>query len=296
MNESIINDQVLAQYLLGMLSQREKEDIEERIFANDTYYNQLLLIEDELFDEYVNGHLSVEERNHFEKNFLNSSERYKKIEFAQKLRENLNRFLTKPEKNTNALSNTALIHLLAQSPNHLLAGNEFFERFDKFIRLAVLKASRRSNSTVGRGLLDDLMQDVYMKLFANDGQALKQFKGQHENSIFVFLQVIATRVVMQHRLKMMVQKRRRPELLDHPSDPLENYLEAHERQEIENVLEEVITGRNKERDKAIFKTYLFEYSQPERIALNFDLSQTRVKNIISMITKKIREKFSKKSS
>lgn len=292
MNEPIINDQVLTQYLLGMLGEKEKEDIEESIFANDTYYNQLLLIEDELFDEYANGHLSVEERYYFEKNFLNSPERYKKFEFAQKLRENLNRFLAKPEKNPNALSNTALIHLLAQSPNHLLAGNEFFERFDKFIRLAVLKASRRSNFTIGKGLLDDLMQDVYIKLFANDGRALKQYKGQNENSIFVFLQVIATRVVMHHGVKMMALKSRQTELRADSSPLSDNYLEAHERQEIDSVLEEVITGRNKERDKAIFRTYLLENSHPEYIAQHFNLSRARVSNIISMIAKKIREKFS----
>lgn len=331
MNEPIINDQILTQYLLGMLDERKKEDIEGRIFANDAYYNQLLLLEDELIDEYVHEHLSKKERKYFEKNFLLSPERYKKINFAKNLRKNLNRLLmessSKLQKLSNfaknlrenlnwllmesggksmELSNIELIKLLVHSPDNSLAWNEFYRRFDDKIRLIVQRYSQMFNPKTN---LDDLVNDFYVSLIAHDLRALKQFRGQNDNSIYTFLSHVARKVVSMDRVRLAATKRRttlqerEPGLLlvdmladPHMPNPDEKLMLESLRQEVESILDEILTNRNKERerDKAIFKMFVFEELSATNIAQRFNLSPQRVRNIIITIRKKIGEKSSKK--
>lgn len=307
MNTPMIDDQILTQYLLGMLSERDKEDIEDRIFTNDAYYNQLLLLEDELIDEYVCERLSRKERKYFEKNFLSSTERYEKIRFAKALQANLSRFLIKNDENLYELSNTELIHRITNSPNNRLAWKEFFRRFDDHIRAVVVRLSQKLNS---KDILNDLVQDVYAMLVAHDMRVLKQFKGIRESSIYVFLTLVTRSVCLMYRAKMVAMKGNRRasqkneldegfRLIDTLADPYasspdERLLLESVEQEIESVLEEVLPQKNIERNKAIFKMFVFEEMSVTNIAQRFNLSSRTVNNIITTIRKKIREKSSKK--
>jgi len=77
-------------YLLGKLADSEKEQIEQELLANDDLFEEILIVEEELADDYVAGKLSLAERADFEGHFLATPERQQNLRFAQAL----NRYVT----------------------------------------------------------------------------------------------------------------------------------------------------------------------------------------------------------
>src|ERR1051326_4710348 len=75
------------------------------------------------------------------------------------------------------------------------------EHWREFVRRTQPLVASVIINTVGRwkqpapSLVDDLIQDTYVKLFANDKKALRSIKNEHENTIFGYLKVVASNVV-----------------------------------------------------------------------------------------------------
>lgn len=69
-------------YLLGTLSQGVQQRLEERLLTEDSFYEELLLAEEELIDDYVNDVLNDDARLQFEQHFLATPERRQKLRFA----------------------------------------------------------------------------------------------------------------------------------------------------------------------------------------------------------------------
>jgi anti-sigma factor RsiW len=80
-----MDDVLLIQYLLGNLSPDEQARVEDRAFADPNYLVTLQAVEVDLIDAYVNGELSPADRICFERQFLVSPERRKKVAFARDL-------------------------------------------------------------------------------------------------------------------------------------------------------------------------------------------------------------------
>lgn len=78
-------EKYLTQFLLGELSEGERERLEESHFADDDAFEQMLLAEDALIDAYARGELSVEQRRRFEERFLASSRGRERVQFAHSL-------------------------------------------------------------------------------------------------------------------------------------------------------------------------------------------------------------------
>lgn len=81
-----IDTEVLRSYLLGTLEAEPRAELEERILSDPAVYEELLLLEEELIDQYVAGGLSKAERQQFETYFLITAERQKKLRFGQLLK------------------------------------------------------------------------------------------------------------------------------------------------------------------------------------------------------------------
>ena len=80
-------DQVLRHYLLGTSSPETRDDIEQRLFSDDRiFWERLSLVEDQLVDDCAWGRLGTADRESFDRNFLTTSERRAKLEFACALR------------------------------------------------------------------------------------------------------------------------------------------------------------------------------------------------------------------
>src|SRR5262249_27845472 len=100
-----MDELLLVKYLLGDLTQEEQAQVEDRAFADSDYLLVLQSVEVDLIDAYVNGELSPAERRQFERQFLVSPERRRKVAFA--------RDLARVAAEAKALENTPLLHMSA---------------------------------------------------------------------------------------------------------------------------------------------------------------------------------------
>jgi hypothetical protein len=84
--EQIADDEnMMVQYLLGELPEEKQARFEERFFLDDEYFEQLLVVKDELIDDYVQGNLSTHEREKFERHFLTAPWGQQEVELTKML-------------------------------------------------------------------------------------------------------------------------------------------------------------------------------------------------------------------
>jgi hypothetical protein len=81
----------LRRYLLGSLPSEEIAALEERLLTDTVFYDELLMVEDELIDQYLSGEQSAAERESFEAHFTLAPERQQKVRFARALKKYLSR-------------------------------------------------------------------------------------------------------------------------------------------------------------------------------------------------------------
>jgi hypothetical protein len=84
--KNIINEELIARYLLGELPEEQQVEIEDRAFSDKEYLAAITAVENDLIDEYARGELSPADRQRFESRFLASAERRKRVEFAKAFR------------------------------------------------------------------------------------------------------------------------------------------------------------------------------------------------------------------
>jgi RNA polymerase sigma-70 factor, ECF subfamily len=84
---------------------------------------------------------------------------------------------------------------------------EFIRRFQPLIANVVARMTRRQLLQAPPHLLDDLIQETYLKLCVDDCRLLRQFKPRHQDSIFGFLKVVAASVVLDHFKAELAHKR-----------------------------------------------------------------------------------------
>ena len=85
-------DDVLRRYLLGNVTPEVREGVEARLFSDDAiFWEHLCLVEDELIDDYVGRDLDGKDLENFERCFLSTEERRRKLQFAQALKVHLQR-------------------------------------------------------------------------------------------------------------------------------------------------------------------------------------------------------------
>jgi RNA polymerase sigma-70 factor, ECF subfamily len=78
---------------------------------------------------------------------------------------------------------------------------DVWEEFVRRLHRLIAKAVHRTASRVGessRQTVDDLIQETYLKLCANDCALLRNFHHRHEGSFVGFVQVVAANVVRDH--------------------------------------------------------------------------------------------------
>jgi DNA-directed RNA polymerase specialized sigma24 family protein len=86
------------------------------------------------------------------------------------------------------------------------AWNEFLRRFHRLIN-GVLARTIRPWFRVTPGLLEDLHQDVLVKISANDFRALRELEWRHEGALRGLLQVTAASVAQDYIRRCLAQRR-----------------------------------------------------------------------------------------
>ncbi len=83
MNNNSINDEMIALYILGDLSDEQAERLDELAIADAEFFERVGSIENDIVDRYVNGDLSEAESGRFESHYLISPLRREKVKLAR---------------------------------------------------------------------------------------------------------------------------------------------------------------------------------------------------------------------
>lgn len=75
--------ETIRRYLLGLVPEEEAATLGERLVTDKEFYEELLIVESELIDDYLSDELSPAEREKFESHFLIARERRDQLRFAR---------------------------------------------------------------------------------------------------------------------------------------------------------------------------------------------------------------------
>jgi hypothetical protein len=84
---SMVEENLTIQYLLGLLSAQERQEFEDRYFADASAFEEVVAIENDLIDSYARGKLVGSEKQQFEQRYGSSAEGKSRIEFSLALGE-----------------------------------------------------------------------------------------------------------------------------------------------------------------------------------------------------------------
>jgi len=170
---------------------------------------------------------------------------------------------------------------------------DFVRRTQPLIASVIMNTIRRWQ-TPSPSLVDDLIQDTYIKLFANDRKALRSIKNEYENTIFGYLRVVASNVVWDH-FRHPENKVEEIELADPVLPPGPDGMDrlefARRKEQIQQRLQTLSSSPTYQRDVAIFWFYYEQgYTAKEIAALpNVGLTVKGVEAVLQRLTKFIRE-------
>ena len=86
----------IRRYLLNQLSSAKQQAVELQLLSDETFADELEIVEDELIDEYLKGELSRKERASFQKYFLAHETRRRKLRASEALNRHLDKITPKP--------------------------------------------------------------------------------------------------------------------------------------------------------------------------------------------------------
>jgi RNA polymerase sigma-70 factor (ECF subfamily) len=182
---------------------------------------------------------------------------------------------------------------------------EFIRRFNPVIGRSVLRVAIR-HGTSEKALIDDLVQETYLRICANDCKLLRTFQAHTPESAFGFLKVVAASVA-QDFFKSRLAAKRAPEAR---ADSLEEgvatarpesakgTLNTTERslliEQIDRKLSAVVPPEELQRARTVFWLYYRSGFTASAIASlpGLDLTTKGVESLLLRLTRLIREKLS----
>ena len=183
------------------------------------------------------------------------------------------------------------------------AWEEFVRRFQPLISGVTARVARDFGD-VSPGLIDDLTQDVYLKLCADGFRLLRECRMPHENSIYAYLKFVAASVAHDHFKVLHAHKRRADlyagELQEGGPEPIagsEKWSSAAEENlllaKIEEVVEQITVGANAERDRMVFWLYYRQGLTASAIAAipTLNLTQKGIESLLSRVVTSLRKQL-----
>jgi RNA polymerase sigma factor (sigma-70 family) len=182
---------------------------------------------------------------------------------------------------------------------HLCLGSEDQELWQEFVRRTQPLIANVTIRTIRRwhepapSLVDDLIQDTFVKLFANDRKALRSLKNEYENTIFGYLRVVAANVV-HDRFRQLPNKVEEIELTDDVLPPSPNGMDRMEFKRLKDDIHERLKGLSSsetyQRDESIFWLYYEQGYTAKEISLlpAVGLSVKGVESTLQRLTRFLR--------
>ena len=165
---------------------------------------------------------------------------------------------------------------------------ELVRRTQPLIANVIINTIRRWQEPAP-SLVDDLIQNTYLKLFANDRKALRSLKNEYENTVFGYLKVVASNVVRDHfrRPESRVEE---VELADPVLPPTPNGMDKIEfvrmKEQLQSRLEKLASSPTYSRDVAIFWFYYEQGYTAKEISMlpNVNLTVKGTEAVLKRLT------------
>lgn len=169
---------------------------------------------------------------------------------------------------------------------------ELVRRTQPLIASVIINTIRRWQEPAS-SLVDDLIQNTYLKLFANDRKALRSLKNEYENTIFGYLKVVASNVVRDHfrRPESRVEE---VELADPVLPPTPDGMGRIEfvrmKEQLQTRLEKLASSPTYQRDVAIFWFYYEQGYTAKEISMlpNVNLTVKGTEAVLKRLTDYLR--------
>jgi RNA polymerase sigma-70 factor (ECF subfamily) len=166
---------------------------------------------------------------------------------------------------------------------------EFVRRTQPLIASVIINTIRRWKEP-SPSLVDDLIQDTYVRLFAADRKALRSIKNEYENTIFGYLKVVASNIVRDH-FRQPENKVDEIELSDPVlpagSDGHELFEFADRKEKVEAILESLSSSETYQRDVTIFWLFYQQGYTAKEISL-LPTARLTVKGVEAVLFRLIR--------
>lgn len=104
-----MGNETLRAYLLGRLTEEERESLEEEMFAGEEAFDALLAVEDELIEAHVDGTLPASDRADFERSVLGRAGGRRDVAVSRSLRHRAKPSSVRPRWVIPALTAAALV-------------------------------------------------------------------------------------------------------------------------------------------------------------------------------------------
>ena len=184
------------------------------------------------------------------------------------------------------------------------AWEEFVHRFHPVIATVALRTARDWGNT-STHLIDDLVQETFLKLCADNCRILRAFQSRHPGAIFGYLKVITANVVHDH-FKALNSRKRGENItsalaedcdLSQRSGSATSEVESMERAiligQIDASLRNLDVGPNAERDRRIFWLYYRVGLSASAIAAisGIGLTTKGVESTLLRLTKHVKQKL-----
>ena len=201
-----------------------------------------------------------------------------------------------------SMSVEELIRACAEA-NDSAAWDEFVSRFHRPISLSIIRTAYQWGE-IPQQVVDDLVQDTYLKLCTNKCYQLLEFAARHPDAILGYVKTIAVNVAHDHFKSLHSQKRGSGEVNQimedadpkaAPSGP--GGQEAMEREvlfrQIDECIETCLEGPDRDRDHTIFWLYYQQGMTAKDIAAlpKIGLSAKGVESVIVRVIRLLRERM-----
>ncbi len=198
----------------------------------------------------------------------------------------------------------------ALSPNELLqrcldagdreAWEEFVRRYRKPIALVVLRVARSCDES-STMVVDDLVQETFLKLCENDCRILRDFRSQQPQGLPGFLKVLAANLAQDHFRALRATKRGADKTCTSDealgavnSEAVDSVEKAILFREIDTFLNDACSAH--EMHQAVFWLYYRDGMTAKSIASISGLTTKGVETIIFRLTQQVRSRFGQPSS
>jgi RNA polymerase sigma-70 factor (ECF subfamily) len=184
---------------------------------------------------------------------------------------------------------------------------EFVRRFHSLIAAVVMRTTQRWGST-SPALVDDLIQETYLKICADRKRLLSEFTPQHPEAFYGYLKVITANVVHDHFRGQHAHKRGLGQTLISICEPVEHMSATTPAaadgihrdillKEVDHVLCACLSGEWQVRDRTIFLLYYrYGLTAPAIARLpSISLTVKGVESVIHRLTRLVRERLAERN-